>query len=513
MGDNASMRFITESPRHDLTYSDVFLVPSRSAAASRFDVSLGSADGTGTTIPVVAANMTAVSGRRMAETMARRGGLAVLPQDIPLDAASETIGWVKDRHPLLETPIRMGPDDTVLEALHLVHRRAHGAVAVVADDRRLLGVVTADQLDAVDRFTRMSELLDEDVHTVDVADLDSRADTVASAAEAPAGPAGTDRVALPSRALLADLYEEFARQRSTFVPVLDDGRLIGALTPQSLLRTSIYSPALDADGRLRIAAAVGVNGDARGRAEALVEAGADVLVLDTAHGHQEKMIDVLESVSSAGLDVPIVAGNVVTAEGVEDLVEAGASIVKVGVGPGAMCTTRMMTAVGRPQFSAVLDTAQKARELGAHVWADGGVRYPRDVALALAAGASQVMVGSWFAGTYESPGDLLVDSDGKAYKESFGMASARAVAARTRTESAFDRARKGLFEEGISSGRMPVDPQRPGIEDLLDEITSGVRSSCTYAGARTLEEFSEKAVVGVQSAAGYEEGRPVAGGW
>lgn len=510
MGDNACMRFITESPRHDLTYSDVFLVPSRSAAASRFDVSLGSADGSGTTIPVVAANMTAVSGRRMAETMARRGGLAVLPQDIPLDAATETIGWVKDRHPLLETPIRMGPDDTVLEALHLVHRRAHGAVAVVDDDRRLLGVVTAGQLDAVDRFTRMSALLDEDVHTVDVGELASRADQVDFAAEAPAG---SDGVALPSRALLADLYEEFARQRATFVPVLDGGRLIGALTPQSLLRTSIYSPALDADGRLRIAAAVGVNGDARGRAEALVEAGADVLVLDTAHGHQEKMIDVLESVSGAGLDVPIVAGNVVTAEGVEDLVEAGASIVKVGVGPGAMCTTRMMTAVGRPQFSAVLDTAQKARELGAHVWADGGVRYPRDVALALAAGASQVMVGSWFAGTYESPGDLLVDSDGKAYKESFGMASARAVAARTRTESAFDRARKGLFEEGISSGRMPVDPQRPGIEDLLDEITSGVRSSCTYAGARTLEEFAERAVVGVQSAAGYEEGRPVAGGW
>lgn len=506
------MRFITESPRHDLTYSDVFLVPSRSAAASRFDVSLASADGTGTTIPVVAANMTAVSGRRMAETMARRGGLAVLPQDIPLDAASETIGWVKERHPLLETPIRMGPDDTVLEALHLVHRRAHGAVAVVDDERRLLGVVTADQLDAVDRFTRMSALLEDDVHTVDVGELASRADQV-DAAEAGRGAAGGDRVALPSRALLADLYEEFARERSTFVPVLDGGRLVGALTPQSLLRTSIYSPALDADGRLRIAAAVGVNGDARGRAEALVEAGVDVLVLDTAHGHQEKMIDVLESVSAAGLDVPIVAGNVVTAEGVEDLVEAGASIVKVGVGPGAMCTTRMMTAVGRPQFSAVLDTAQKARELGAHVWADGGVRYPRDVALALAAGASQVMVGSWFAGTYESPGDLLVDSDGKAYKESFGMASARAVAARTRTESAFDRARKGLFEEGISSGRMPVDPQRPGIEDLLDEITSGVRSSCTYAGARTLEEFAERAVVGVQSAAGYEEGRPVAAGW
>ena len=494
MGDNGPMRFITESPRHDLTYSDVFLVPSRSSVASRFEVSLETDDGTGSTIPVVAANMTAVSGRRMAETMARRGGLAVLPQDIPLDAAAQTLEWVKDRHPLLETPIRMGPDDTVLEALHLVHRRAHGAVVVVDDERRFLGTVTASQMESVDRFTRMSALLDPSGPTVAVDQLGAGAET-------------------PSRTLLAELYEDFSKQKADFVPVLDDGRLIGALTPQALLRASIYTPALDAQGRLRTAAAVGVNGDARGRAEALVEAGADVLVIDTAHGHQEKMIDVLEAVSGAGLNVPIVAGNVVTADGVEDLVEAGATIVKVGVGPGAMCTTRMMTAVGRPQFSAVLDTAQRARELGAHVWADGGVRYPRDIALALAAGASQVMVGSWFAGTYESPGDLLTGADGRPYKESFGMASARAVAARTRTDSAFDRARKGLFEEGISSGRMPLDPQRPGIEDLLDEITSGIRSSCTYAGARTLAEFADRAVVGVQSAAGYEEGRPVSAGW
>lgn len=539
MGDNGAMRFITESPRHDLTYSDVFLVPSRSVVASRFEVSLASADGTGTTIPLVAANMTAVSGRRMAETMARRGGLAVLPQDIPLDAASKTLAWVKDRHPLLETPIRMAPDDTVLEALHLVHRRAHGAVAVVGEGRRYLGTVTAAQMETVDRFTRMSELLDDGGHTVTVADLSARAAAVAGdrpVAEAGAGsgarvaagdrglgsgaagaaagdPTGEARLARPSRELLADLYGDFARQRAKFVPVLEGDRLVGALTPQSLLRTAIYTPALDGQGRLRTAAAVGVNGDARGRAEALVAAGADVLVIDTAHGHQEKMIEVLEAVSAADLGVPLVAGNVVTADGVEDLIAAGASIVKVGVGPGAMCTTRMMTAVGRPQFSAVLDTAARARELGAHVWADGGIRYPRDVALALAAGASQVMVGSWFAGTYESPGDLLTGADGRPYKESFGMASARAVAARNATESAFERARKGLFEEGISSGRMPLDPQRPGVEDLLDQITSGIRSSCTYAGARTLAEFAERAVVGVQSAAGYEEGRPVAAGW
>src|ERR1700719_582978 len=153
-------------------------------------------------------------------------------------------------------------------------------------------------------------------------------------------------------------------------------------------------------------------------------------------------MDAIKSIASLDLGLPLVAGNVVSAGGTRDLVNAGASIVKVGVGPGAMCTTRMMTGVGRPQFSAVLECAARARELGAHVWADGGVRHPRDVALALAAGAANVMIGSWFAGTYESPGDAFRHADGRLYKESFGMASARAVRLRSATDSPFDRARQ-----------------------------------------------------------------------
>jgi IMP dehydrogenase len=256
-----------------------------------------------------------------------------------------------------------------------------------------------------------------------------------------------------------------------------------------------------------------VNGDVKAKASELLDAGVDTLVVDTAHGHQERMREALQAVRGLDPQVPVAAGNVVSADGVRDLVEAGADIVKVGVGPGAMCTTRMMTGVGRPQFSAVLECAAAARELGKHVWADGGVRYPRDVALALAAGASSVMIGSWFAGTHESPGDLHVDADGRAYKESFGMASARAVAQRTSGETTFDRARKGLYEEGISSSRMYLEPDRPGVEDLIDQICAGVRSACTYAGARTLEELHERAVVGIQSSAGFHEGRPLPSGW
>jgi IMP dehydrogenase len=317
-------------------------------------------------------------------------------------------------------------------------------------------------------------------------------------------PAGTD---------LPKIFDVLSGERVSAAPVVEGDRLVGVITRKGALRSALYTPAVNENGLLLTSAAVGINGDVAGKAGALLAAGVDVLVVDTAHGHQEKASEAVRAVRAVAGSTPVVAGNVVTAEGTRELIEAGADVVKVGVGPGAMCTTRMMTAVGRPQFSAVLECAAAARELGAHVWADGGVRYPRDVALALAAGASQVMVGSWFAGTFESPGDLMTDPEGRDYKESFGMASARAVAARTREESAFDRARKGLFEEGISSSRMMLDPARPGVEDLLDQITSGVRSACTYVGARTLEELHERAVVGLQSGAGYEEGRPLPAGW
>ncbi|WGW10507.1 GuaB1 family IMP dehydrogenase-related protein [Saxibacter everestensis] len=503
------MRFITATPATDLTYSDVFLIPSSSDVTSRFDVDLASTDGTGTTIPLVVSNMTAVSGRRMAETMARRGGLSVLPQDVPLDVVAEVISWVKARHAVFETPVRLRPGDTVLDALHLMPKRAHNGVVVVDDDRRVVGVVTRSDCAGVDQFTSLSEVMTASPVTIDAALFDGVSAPGSAGADDQNRAGGADDVT----AALRQAFNTLDSARVPFAPVVRDGVLEGVLSRAGALRSTIYQPALDAAGSLRIAAAVGINGDVQAKATALVEAGADALVVDTAHGHQAKMLDALAAVRSLDIDVPVVAGNVVSADGVRDLVAAGADVVKVGVGPGAMCTTRMMTAVGRPQFSAVLECSAAARELGAHVWADGGVRYPRDVALALAAGASQVMIGSWFAGTYESPGDLKLDSDGRAYKESFGMASARAVAARTRTESAFDRARKGLFEEGISSSRMMLDPARPGVEDLVDQIISGVRSSCTYAGARSLKEFAQKALVGVQSAAGYEEGRPLPSGW
>ncbi|MCB0955772.1 MAG: GuaB1 family IMP dehydrogenase-related protein [Ilumatobacteraceae bacterium] len=478
------MRFLGSPPPYDLTYSDVFMVPSLSAVPSRFDVDLSTPDALGTTIPVVVANMTAVAGRRMAETVARRGGLTVLPQDIPLDVIDTVVRYVKSRHLVYDTPITLDASHTVGDALGLIHKRAHGAVVIVGADGRPEGIFTEHDAAGFDRFTQLRNVMSRELVLV----KDGTAPDV--------------------------IFERLSDARLNFAPVVDgDGRLLGCITRKGALRSTIYTPAVGADGRLLIAVAVGINGDPAAKAKDLIAAGADILVIDTAHGHQTKTASAIEAVRAVAPDAKIVAGNVVTVDGTRDLINAGADIVKVGVGPGAMCTTRMMTGVGRPQFSAVMDCAAEAARHGKHIWADGGVRHPRDVALALAAGAANVMFGSWLAGTYESAADTLRDPDGRLYKESFGMASNRAVKNRSRSETPFERARKELFEEGISTSRMYLHPERPGVEDIIDDIVAGVRSACTYAGAATIPDFHERAVVGVQSAAGYSEGLPQGTSW
>jgi IMP dehydrogenase len=479
------MRFYETTPTHDLTYSDVFLVPERSAVASRLDVSLAPMDGTGASIPIVSANMNSVTGARLAATLARRGGLGVLPQDLHADELDAAIRWVKSQPIAFDAAVSFAPSDTVAMALsQLPPREGHGIV-IVDVQGAYLGAIAAERLATAMPDAPLGDLFGRGMTSLDQDQLD------------------TPRAG----------FDLMVAEGIHFAPVLNDGKVVGTLSRKGALRSNLYTPALDAGGRLRVAAALGINGDVAAKAKAIAAAGVDVIVIDTAHGHQDSMVRAIEKVARLGLALPIVAGNVVTADAVRDLVNAGANIIKVGVGPGAMCTTRMMTAVGRPQFSAVLETAAAAQDLGAHVWADGGVRYPRDVALALAAGAASVMIGSWFAGTIEAPGTLAVDDDGRAYKESWGMASTKAVQHRFDQLDAYELARKTLFAEGISSSRIYLDPLRPSVEDLIDMITSGVRSSLSYAGATTLAEFHERALVGVQSAAGYEEGKALPISW
>ena len=279
------MRFLRgDHPEYDLTYDDVFMVPRHSSLSSRLTVDLATSDGTGTTIPVVVANMTAVAGRRMAETVARRGGIAVIPQDIPIDIVADVIATVKRCHAVYDTAITMAPTDTIGEALNLLPKRAHGAVIVV-DDHRPVGVVTEADCVGHDRFTQLARVMSADL------------------------------VTLPDTVDPESAFRHLHQSRRRLAPVVDpNGRLVGILTRTSALRSTLYQPALDASGRLRVAAAVGINRGAARRASELLEAGVDCLVVDTAHGHQARMIEVVREIAATDPPVPVCAGNVVSAE-------------------------------------------------------------------------------------------------------------------------------------------------------------------------------------------------------
>jgi IMP dehydrogenase len=476
------MRFLhPERDAHlELSLDDVFIVPARFEGGSRLEVDLTPPDFAGGSHPVVSANMNAVTGKRLAETMARFGGLGVLPQDMDRATVERLVAHIKGAHPRFDTPLTVSPRATLRDVAGLIRKRSHAMVLVVDDERRLLGVVTPADLRERDQYTPVDQLMSAGVVTV------------------------------PHTTSNREAFEGMEARRVKAAPVVDDaGRVIGILTRDDAVRSELIAPALDGRGRLMVAAAVGISADAVARAQHAVACGVDALVLDTAHGHQRRMIEALAAVRAAvGPGVPLVAGNVCTAAGTRELLEAGADVVKVNVGPGAMCTTRMQTGVGRPTFSAVRACAQEARAMGRHVWADGGVREPRDVALYLAAGASRVMVGTMLAGTYESPGDLMQDPEGHLYKENYGMASARAVHHRTAHLSPFERAVKGFFREGISTSKIYLREHRESVGAILVEIITGIQSAFTYVGAAGVDEFHAEAVIGVQTPSGFHEGRP-----
>ncbi len=481
-----AMKFLHEMDEEkELTYEDVFLVPSLSAIPSRMDVDLTPSEQIGTTNPIVIANMTAMAGKRMAETVARRGGLVVLPQDMDRKRLQEVIGFVKSRHTFFDTPVALHAEESLQTAMNLIYKRSHGAIMVVDSAGKPIGIVTEKDADGRDRFASLESIMTKEVLSV---------------------PARID----PKSAFIY-LHEK----RLNVAPAIDEsGKMIGILSKKGALRSHMHKPAVNQKGELLTSVAIGANAVTEEYIDWLKQIGVDVFVIDAAHGHQKRMLDAVQLTRRVlGADVPIVAGNIVTANAVQDLVSAGATILKVGIGPGAMCTTRMKTGVGRPQFSAVKETAEAAKKLGASVWADGGVRNPRDVALALAAGASSVMVGSWFAGTYESPADIQRDAEGRLYKVGYGMASKRAVLSRASGEDAFKQAERAYFEEGISQSRLYLKKGEESAEDIIDAITAGVRSACTYSGAQNLREFSEKAIVGVQTYSGFSEGKALEKGW
>ena len=464
----------------ELSLEDVFILPNFFDGVSRLNVDLTPPDFLGGSHPIVSANMNAVTGKRMAETMARYGGIGVLPQDMDLQTVSRIVSHLKSADIRYDTPLSVSPSETLRDVQGIIRKRSHDMVVVVDAQRRPLGIITHADLRDRDQYTSAESIMAKSPITI---------------------PVGSNN---------REAFLLMEKERLKAVPVVDEqGRLAGILTKDDAVRLELLKPALNSREELMVAAAVGISTSAAKQAAALVEMGVDFLVLDTAHGHQRRMLDAIRAVRDAvGKDVTLVAGNVCTEGGTRALCEAGADIIKVNVGPGAMCTTRMQTGVGRPTFSSVRACALEAARYGKYVWADGAVRYPRDVSLYVAAGAARVMVGTTLAGTYESPGDILEDKEGFLYKENYGMASARAVKYRSAELEPFEQAKKAFFREGISSSRIYLREGQESVGAVLVDMITGLQSAFTYVGARSWAEFAEAVVVGVQTSSGFGEGKP-----
>ncbi len=477
------MRFLnSEDACRELALEDVFLCQGHWTGNSRRDVNITPIDGLPGSNPIVAANMNAVAGKRLAEALARAGGIAILPQDMSVETVTRAIRKVCSAHPIFETPLTVGPNQDARLVMDLVNRRGCRLVIVVDDQRKPLGVVTPDDLwddkfrEKLDPFAKAHAFM-------------------------------TAPFAIRPDSSLQYMFEQLFAARVSVAPVVDSsGVLIGTVSRDLLVHRAL-NPWQTSD--MAVGAAVGINGESVKKAVACVEAGASVIVLDTAHGDQVKMLKALREVRAAvDPGVKLVAGNVCMPDGVKRLIEAGADIVKTNVGPGAMCTTRLQTGVGRPSFSTTVACALAAKDVGGFIWADGGVKHPRDLGLYLAAGASRVMIGTSLAGTYEAPGELKRDPDGAAYKVNFGMASRRAVVDRNAGIGEFEAAIRAMYEEGISNSKVFLREGQDTVGRFVAAYITGLQSSMTYVGARTLPEFCVEAIVGVQTSAAFHEGTP-----
>jgi IMP dehydrogenase len=449
--------------RLGLAYDDVLLVPRRSGVRSRRDVSTRTrfTREIELAVPIVSANMDTVTESAMAIALAREGGIGVLHRFLPIARQAAEVARVKRYlNYVIDDPYTITPDRTVADARAEAAARGVSGLLVTDGERRLLGVLTAR-------------------------------DVRAEPDERPAGKAMTPLervVTAPPGVSLEEARALMHRHRVEKLPLVDGGRLAGLITMRDVeLRERLPQATRDARGRLRVAAAVGVRGDWLARAEALVEAEADALVLDIAHGHSDHAIDALRELKASWPGTEVVAGNVATADGVRDLAEAGADAIKAGIGPGFVCTTRLVAGAGVPQLTCVMDCAGAASELAVPLIADGGIRRPADVSKAIAAGADTVMVGSLFAGTTESPGEVVVRG-GRRFKVYRGMASRAAAADRPDLEQRAD-----ALDQYVPEGVESVVPVKDSVVEIVFELVGGLRSGISYVGARTLDEFRRDA--------------------
>ena len=473
----AQFSFEDKFVKTGLTFDDVLLIPAESnVLPADIDLHTRLTRKITLNIPVMSAAMDTVTESRMAIALAREGGIGIIHKNMSIGAQAEQVDMVKrSENGVITNPFWLGPGHTLAEADELMAKYRISGVPI-CDNGRLIGIITNRDM----KFeTDMSQLIDH-VMTKD------------------------NLVTAPEGTTLQEAREILRRHKIEKLPIVDkDFHLKGLITIKDIDKAQVYpNSARDEKGRLMVGAAIGVTPDVLDRVAALVEAGADVLCLDSAHGHSHNILDCVTRIKSLYPDVQLIAGNVATAEGTRALIEAGADCVKIGIGPGSICTTRVVAGIGVPQITAVFDAAQVAAEYDVPIIADGGIKFSGDIAKAIAAGGNVVMLGSLLAGCEESPGDTEV-YQGRQFKVYRGMGSLGAMSNGSK-DRYFQQNNKKLVPEGVE-GRVPY---KGAVSETIYQMMGGLRAGMGYCGCASIEELRTKARFTRITAAGLRESHP-----
>jgi len=468
--------------REGLTFDDVLLVPKFSDITSRSQTNLETklSRNISLNIPLVSANMDTVTESGMAVAMAREGGLGIIHRFLTIEEeANEVLKVKRSGSVMIENPYFISPQQTIKDAIRYMKEKGVSGLLVTDSESKLAGILTRRDV----MFESESTQLVKDVMTKDVV------------------------TAKPGLSL-DEAKEILRKNRIEKLPLVDESNHIkGLITTKDITNIENYPVASkDKKGRPLVGAAVGVKGDFMDRAESLLEAGADVIVVDIAHGHSENAVNTIRHIKKAFPDSELIAGNVATAAGAEELIKAGVDAVKVGVGSGSICITRVVTGSGVPQLTAILDCAKVGRQHDIPIISDGGIRTSGDVTKALAAGASSVMVGSILGGTDESPGSFI-SKNGKRFKIYRGMASFYASLGRKSKEIGHVSIEDDL-NDYVAEGVEAMVPYKGSVADILKQLTGGVRSGLSYCGAHTIKQMQENAEFIKMSGAGFAESQP-----
>ena len=466
--------------KEGLTFDDVLLIPAKSEVLPR-DVSLKVqlAKNLNLNIPLISAGMDTVTEAEMAIAIARQGGLGIIHKNMSIEQQAEQVDKVKrSESGVITDPFFLTPEHQVFDAEHLMGKYRISGVPIVNnnDEQKLVGILTNRDLRFIEDFS------------IKISDVMTKENLVTA-------PVGTT---------LEEAEKILQRYKIEKLPLInEEGVLKGLITIKDIEKVIEFPhSAKDAQGRLLVGAAVGVTNDALKRVEMLVKSNVDVIVIDTAHGHSQGVLDGVTDIRNAYPDLTIIAGNVATAEGTRALIEAGADIVKVGIGPGSTCTTRVVAGVGVPQITAVYDCATEARKYGKSIIADGGIKYSGDIVKALAAGGHAVMLGSLLAGVSESPGETEI-FQGRRFKVYRGMGSVAAMEKGSK-DRYFQEDNKKFVPEGIE-GRLPY---KGPLSDTIYQLVGGIRSGMGYCGTKDLYELRENAQFVKMTGAGLRESHP-----